>query len=44
MKKEDFLSYESPSIEIIEVEVENGFQYSSSGEGSDVSNGAWDAE
>ena len=25
MEKEDFLKYESPSIEVIEVEVENGF-------------------
>jgi hypothetical protein len=25
MEKEEFLKYESPSIEVIEVEVENGF-------------------
>ena len=25
MKKEEFLNYESPSVYIIEVEVENGF-------------------
>jgi len=31
MKKEDLLNYESPSVEIIEVEVENGFGVSSSG-------------
>ena len=25
MKKEELLNYESPSVEVIEVEVENGF-------------------
>lgn len=41
MKKID---YESPSVEIIEVEVENGFLISGSGENSDVTNGSWDSE
>ena len=40
MEKEFLLNYVSPSVEIIEVEVESGFQ--SSGEGSDVTNGAWE--
>lgn len=31
MKKEDLLNYESPSVEVIEVEVENGFEISSAG-------------
>ena len=46
MKNNEFLSYESPSVEVIEVEVENGFIGSiptngSSGENSGVTNGTW---
>lgn len=33
MEKEVFLKYESPTIEVIEVEVENGFVVSTSTEG-----------
>ena len=33
MEKEEFLKYESPSIEVIEVEVENGFVASTQVEG-----------
>lgn len=33
MKKEEFLNYESPSVEIIEVEVENGFAATGNTEG-----------
>ena len=40
MEKEFLLNYVSPSVEIIEVDVESGFQ--SSGEGSDVTNGTWE--
>ena len=37
MKNNEFLSYEAPEVEIIEVEVEKGFAESFGGEGGNES-------
>lgn len=44
MKSKEFFNYESPSVEIVEVEVESGFAGSFGGEDSNVTNGSWNAE
>lgn len=35
MEKRDFLSYEAPEVEIIEVEVEKGFAVTNEGTGNE---------
>lgn len=39
MKEKDFISYEAPQVEVIEVEVEKGFAQSLSGDTDDFGYG-----
>lgn len=39
MKTTEFLNYEAPQVEIVEVEVEKGFAVSGSGDLKDFTNG-----